>query len=83
VSGYNATPSSGNETVNGANAGQSVSFSSANGTGPGGGGGGGGPAGFPSWGWLLVGVAIVAALLGGAALVLRRRGKQPSPTPPA
>jgi hypothetical protein len=83
MSGSNATPSSGNVTVSGASVGQAVSFGSPNGTGPGGGnGGGGGYLGVPAWGWLLIGIAVVAAVIAGVALLVRQRGKPTAPTPP-
>ncbi|MCI4333727.1 MAG: ice-binding family protein [Thermoplasmata archaeon] len=66
-SGYTETPASGNVTVHGANAGQTITFTSV-------GGGGGSSSGTPAWLWaalaLLV-IGVVAAV--GAALWMRRR----------
>lgn len=83
VSGYNATPSSGSVPVNGADASQSISFSS------GGGGGGGGLPPFTLFGlsgltliFTLLAVIIVCVAVAAVAAVLARR-KPPAAVAPS
>jgi hypothetical protein len=79
VSNYTASPSTGSVTVNGAAAGQSITFTSLGGGGGGGGGGstnGTASTGIPSWTWIAIGLIVLAALGIVAAILLSRRGKK-------
>jgi hypothetical protein len=63
--GYTVSPSSGNVTVHGAVATQSITFTST--------GGGGSSSGIPTWEWALIGLLIVGAVVGLAAVLMMRR----------
>ncbi|MGD0589096.1 MAG: ice-binding family protein, partial [Thermoplasmata archaeon] len=83
VGNYTASPAVGSVTVNGSAASQAISFTSTGGGGSGGGGGGGGGLsgtyyGIPTWGWIAIGVIVVAAVAG-TAVALSRRGKNKTP----
>jgi len=74
LSNYTSAPSTGSLTINGAAGNQGIAFTS---TGPGGGGGGGGGGGSSSLSptdWAVIAIAvIVAGVLVGAFLVMRRK----------
>jgi len=63
--GYTVSPSSGSVTVHGAVATQSITFTST--------GGGGSSSGIPTWEWSLIGLLIVGAVVGLAAVLMMRR----------
>ncbi|MGP8075829.1 MAG: YncE family protein [Thermoplasmata archaeon] len=77
VTGYNVTPSSGSVTVNGGSQGVSLTFSSgpvSSSSAP--------SSGTPLWEYLLIGVVIAAVVIG-VALFLRRRKAAPTQASPA